>query len=387
MVQTRSARLGWPPQNDLRLTLHLWTSRMRGGRTPETEFDLISRFGTAEQRLVAELYRATIAADDEPLWGDHVSRYLAQFELSPVRIRPGTGSRFARLAATPETTVPDGPKVSVIVAAFNAADTIAWSLGSILDQTWRNLDVIVVDDASRDATWDRLQEIASRDSRVRILRNSVNVGPFVSRNRALPLACGTYLTGHDADDWAHPQRIERQFQRLQENPGSVAIANQMLRLSDELRFRHFSVEGHGPLEDPTRLHPVSSLFQMQPFREQLGHWDAVRFSGDGELLKRAQAVFGSKILTSPLVTNLSLDVPTSIMNDPVHGRSNSSKRALSPTRVAYRGSYTKWHKTLQPGSARIDFPQAERRFAAPEAMIVDLALIKQLMAGDGPKSW
>ena len=337
---------------------------------------------TLNSALLQNCTARTLAADDEPLWGDHVSRFLAQFELSPVRILPGTDSRFARLAAAPETTVLDGPRVSVIVAAFNAADTIGWSLGSILDQTWRNLDVIVVDDASRDATWDRLNEIASRDPRVRILRNSVNVGPFVSRNRALPLACGTYLTGHDADDWAHPQRIERQFQRLQENPGSVAIANQMLRLSDELRFRHFSVEGRGVLEDPTRLHPVSSLFQMQPFREQLGHWDAVRFSGDGELLKRAQVVFGSKILTTPLVTNLSLDVPTSIMNDPVHGRSNSPKRALSPTRVAYRGSYTKWHKTLQPGSSRIDFPQAERRFAAPDVMIVDPAVIEQLLAAD-----
>ena len=385
MFQTRPARLAWPPQNDLRLMLHLWTSRMRGERNPETELNLISRYGNAEQRLIAELYRATVAADDESLWGDHVSRYLAQFELSPIGIRPGTGSRFARLAAASETTVPDGPKVSVIVAAFNAADTIAWSLGSILDQTWRNLDVIVVDDASCDGTWNRLKEIASRDPRVRILRNSVNVGPFVSRNRALPLACGTYLTGHDADDWAHPQRIERQFQRLQENPGSVAIANRMLRLSDKLRFRHFSVEGQGLLEDPTRLHPVSSLFQMQPFREQLGHWDAVRFSGDGELLKRAQVVFGSKILTTPLVTNLSLDVPTSIMNDPVHGRSNSPKRALSPTRVAYRNSYAKWHKTLQPGYSRIDFPQAERLFDAPEVMIVEPAVIEKLLADDGPQ--
>jgi hypothetical protein len=378
--------LAWFPKKDLRLALHLWTLRVRGERTPETEFDLISRYGTAEQRLVAELYQATLAADDELQWGAHVSRYLAQFKLSPVRIRPGTGSRFARLAAEPGTTVCDGPKVSVIVAAFNAADTIGWSLGSVLGQTWRNLDVIVVDDASRDGTWDRLKEIASRDARVRILRNSVNVGPFVSRNRALPLACGTYLTGHDADDWAHPQRIERQFQRLQENPGSIAIANQMLRLSEELRFRHFSVEGHGLLEDPTRLHPVSSLFLMQPFREQLGHWDTVRFSGDGELLKRAQVVFGSKILTTRLVTNLSLDVATSIMNDPVYGRSNRQKRALSPTRVAYRSSYAKWHKTMQPGSSRIEFPQAERCFAAPDVMIVDPALIEQLLASDGPAS-
>lgn len=386
MAQIRSSDQGSRHRNDLRLTLQLWTSKVLGRPDREAELDVIERYGSPEQRHVAELFRASSAATDETIWCAHVSRYIAQFDLSPLAIPPGTGSRFARLTATPSSVIADGPKVSVIMAAYNAEETIGWAAASILAQTWRNLDVIIVDDASTDRTWVRLNEIAAKDPRVRILRNSVNIGPFVSRNRALPMASGAYLTGHDADDWAHPQRIERQFQRLQAAPGAVGITSQMLRLGEDLRFRHFAVEGRGLLEEPTRLHPMSSLFEARPFHDRLGYWDCVRFSGDGELLKRAQAVFGSKVLTPPLVTNLSLDRPTSIMNDPVHGRSHGRKRSLSPTRVAYRASYTKWHKTMPPDGARLAFPPTARPFPAPPAMSVEAALIGRLLAADGPEA-
>ncbi len=354
----------------------LLLSRKRG-----LEAAFFERYGTSEHKFNVALYRAHSCCSDPEAWCRHVSHYLSQFGFAPITIEPGSGSFFARFRAKPAAARHDGPKVSVLIAAYNAEDTVEWAVQSILDQTWRNLEVLIVDDASPDGTWEKLCQIAQRDNRVRIFRNSENAGPFVSRNRVLDKVTGTYLTGHDADDWAHPERIARQFERLQSEPRSVAVANYMLRIDRDLKFRHIDVTRRRLADSPARLHPVSSLFQTDAFRQRLGHWDSVRFSGDGELLKRAQAVFGAQVQMTTLVSNLSLDTPTSIMNHGVHGRT-SGKRSLSPTRVAYRSNYASWHEGLTTDSARLEFPLAKRPFEAPSAMVVDPDVVQRLLASD-----
>jgi hypothetical protein len=96
------------------------------------------------------------------------------------------------------------PVFSIIVPAFNAAGTIERCLKSVFDQTSDNFELIVVDDASRD---DTLAVVSGfTDARLRLIRNSQNVGPAGSRNRALAGAEGLFIVFVDADDW-----IERSF--------------------------------------------------------------------------------------------------------------------------------------------------------------------------------
>ena len=359
------------------LDLRILATRIGIPLSRETEAGLIRKLGSTEQKANLALYLADQSADDLDLWCRHVSCYLSLFELAPISVQEGTKNIFDRLYAETARPIIDNRKVSVLIAAYNSADTIVWAIQSILNQTWRNLEIIIVDDASTDQTWSLASSVAQQDPRVTVLRNRINVGPFVSRNRAVPLTTGEFITGHDADDWAHPQRIERQIARIQEIPGTVGIANMMVRLDDKLHFRHFRDPTNRIIDRPANLHPVSSLYRADAFRQSLGYWDSVRFSGDGELLKRAEKVFGRRLLPA-IVSNLSLDRPTSIMNDPVHGRQNG-KRKLSPTRVIYRKSYAKWHRELNANTSKMPFPLQKRKFQAPDLMIVSFEIVKQLL--------
>lgn len=101
------------------------------------------------------------------------------------------------------------PRVSVIVPAYNAASFLKRALHSALAQTMSDLEVIVVDDASNDATLTLAREVAARDPRVRVLHNEHNRGMYPTYNRAIDAALGEWIAALDADDLWLPERLER----------------------------------------------------------------------------------------------------------------------------------------------------------------------------------
>jgi hypothetical protein len=100
------------------------------------------------------------------------------------------------------------PRVSVIMAAYNAAPYVQAAVQSVRAQTIRDWELIAVDDGSTDETGRLLDAIA--DSRVRVVRRS-NGGPAAARQTGLLFASGEILVNQDADDLAHPRRLERQL--------------------------------------------------------------------------------------------------------------------------------------------------------------------------------
>ena len=101
------------------------------------------------------------------------------------------------------------PLVSVILPAYNAAAHLRRAVDSALGQTISDLEIVIVDDASTDATLEVAGQIAAQDSRVRVLHNERNAGPSVSRNRAIAAARGEWIAVLDADDSWFPERLER----------------------------------------------------------------------------------------------------------------------------------------------------------------------------------
>src|SRR5271163_1819131 len=118
-------------------------------------------------------------------------------------------------------------RASIIMPAHNAEQYLDRSIGSALTQTEQRCEVLVIDDASSDATAAVVARIAGQDARVRLLRNTVNLGPAGSRNRGLAEARGDWIVLLDADDGMAPRRIETLI-ALGEQHGADLVADNLL---------------------------------------------------------------------------------------------------------------------------------------------------------------
>lgn len=108
------------------------------------------------------------------------------------------------------------PLVSVCIPAYNNAEYILDTIDSILNQTYRNIELIVVDDCSSDNTAEVVESV--RDERVKLYRNEKNLGMVGNWNHCLELASGEYIKLICADDMIDADAIEREAKAMQENP-------------------------------------------------------------------------------------------------------------------------------------------------------------------------
>lgn len=119
----------------------------------------------------------------------------------------------------------EAPVVSVIMANHNGARRLREAVDSVLDQTLGDLELIVVDDASSDASVAILEEIAARDPRLRVIAQSRNLGPGGARNRALAVARGEWISVADSDDLMAPDRLARLVARGRADRAEIVVDN------------------------------------------------------------------------------------------------------------------------------------------------------------------
>jgi len=312
-------------------------------------------------------------------WLLHLNNYLNNFNLSSVVLGEGI-NLFDRFQTADLEKIKDGPLVTVIMPAWNSASTIRSAVHSIINQTWVNLELIIVNDASTDNTMGIINELAKADRRVKVITNMINVGPYVSKNIALLNAKGEYITGHDADDWAHPQRIALHMNAVLSSTNPIeASITYMLRLLES-----GEISSLGPITSFTpdgvaRKSMISCLFNAKFLREHLGYWDSVRFGGDSEMIERARFILGDRFKEFFQIGMLCLDLESSLTNDPIHGiKANNGK--LADSRSQYRDSWTSWHKNnLSFSNAYLPLIQDIRRYDASPEMMVDKNLINKML--------
>ncbi len=109
------------------------------------------------------------------------------------------------------------PLCSIITAAYNCEETIGKTIDSVLQQTEKNWELIVIDDGSTDRTPTILAEYAQKDSRIRFLQNESNQGVAETRNRGLDASRGSYIAFLDGDDWWQPEKLKKQIAFMREN--------------------------------------------------------------------------------------------------------------------------------------------------------------------------
>ncbi|MDE6404398.1 MAG: glycosyltransferase, partial [Lachnospiraceae bacterium] len=112
--------------------------------------------------------------------------------------------------------------ISVIVAAYNIEAYIERGVRSICEQTYRNLEIIVVDDGSVDATGQILDELAEGDARVQVIHQE-NGGLAHARNTGIARARGSYIGFVDGDDWIDPDMYEKLFSALKDQQADLAV--------------------------------------------------------------------------------------------------------------------------------------------------------------------
>jgi len=110
------------------------------------------------------------------------------------------------------------PLISVVMGVYNGASYLHKGIDSILNQTFRDWELIICDDGSTDQTWKELQAYAQKDRRIRILRNETNQGLAYSLNKAIAHAQSNILARQDADDTSEPNRFEVQYAFVKEHP-------------------------------------------------------------------------------------------------------------------------------------------------------------------------
>ncbi len=133
-----------------------------------------------------------------------------------------SSSKAIRQNIMPSNTLRDNANilVSVIMPLFNHEKYVAQAITSILAQTHKNLELIIIDDGSTDDSGAIAQTYARQDNRVKY-QFQKNTGVAMARNRGCKMARGTVVAWQDADDFSHPQRLEQQLQSLQGNIGAV----------------------------------------------------------------------------------------------------------------------------------------------------------------------
>lgn len=110
------------------------------------------------------------------------------------------------------------PLISVIMPLYNAEQFVGESIENILGQTVGDFELIVIDDASTDTSYDIANRYAAKDTRIHLMRNKVNHGAAYTRNRGLEAARGNFITFMDADDRCSPERFARQIAFFGQHP-------------------------------------------------------------------------------------------------------------------------------------------------------------------------
>lgn len=112
--------------------------------------------------------------------------------------------------------------VSVVMPAYNAAATLQASMDSVLGQSYRALELLVVDDCSHDASWALAQAAAERDNRVVPIRQPRNAGVAAARNQGIEAASGAIVAFLDSDDTWHPEKLARQVSHMRASGAQVS---------------------------------------------------------------------------------------------------------------------------------------------------------------------
>lgn len=299
-------------------------------------------------------------------WHRQVKKIFANYGVEPITVTDGMATAFDGLTCDVRDRVTSGPLVSVIMTTFRPGAELVTSVQSICHQTWQNLEILIMDDASGPDYDDILDSCAALDPRVRVRRLEHNGGTYLARNAALDIATGVFVTCQDSDDWSHPRRIEAQVNPLLADPTTPATRSFCFRVSPDLVFQR-------PGYEISQENASSLMFRREQALATVGYFDSSRRGADTEFRRRLELATGSVTTDLPAPLTMVRMAPGSLSrSDFIPGWHHAS-------RFLYRSAYEAWHAKLRSGAdPYLPRFQETRQFAVPPQFQVDqLALANQ----------
>ena len=277
------------------------------------------------------LWYSNISLKDKRKKIRFLNLYLKQFGLAPFRLnRKGDRFNFLSLLSsgsyTPTRIIDESTKISVVMTAYNAEKYIDYAVESVLRQTYKNFELIVVDDGSEDRTSEIIAEYEKRDGRVKSVRLTQNVGTYKAKNIVLRrYVSGDVVTFHDSDDISHPQKLQLQLEALRQGD-TVATVSYWVRM--DASGNYFAHRGF-----PLLRMNLSSLMLKRHVVEKAGVFQEVQTGADSEYFSRIEHIFGKerlKKIKKPL--SLGLHRHDSLMN---HRKTGYNEAGYSRQRLEY----------------------------------------------------
>ena len=199
------------------------------------------------------------------------------------------------------------PQVSVLMPVYNHEAFVGQAIESILNQTFSDFELVIVDDGSKDGSAGVIRAYQQRDERIRFYQFPHNLGEARARNRTVSESSGDYITFLDADDQCLPERLEKQLEFLRSNPGIGAVGTAGFLV--DVNLKHLAV-------DKSPAHPAliafspfiggemfinASVMLRREFVLAVGEYDpSMRYGADSDFFLRVMGLTRCANIQEPL---------------------------------------------------------------------------------------
>nr|WP_284042233.1 glycosyltransferase family A protein [Pasteurella multocida] len=193
---------------------------------------------------------------------ENINQFLYFYKLGEITTiktedPPNTNNIVSHSIVNDTNTYLNAPLITILVTTFNSQKSIKNTLNSLFNQSYPNIEIIVIDDHSQDNTMSILQAYTKQYKNIKIISLKENVGTYVAKNIGLKYASGEFITCQDSDDWAHPQKLALQVAPLLQHKELIVTFSKWVRLD--------------PIGNPyartiyplMRLNPSSALFRKK----------------------------------------------------------------------------------------------------------------------------
>jgi len=253
----------------------------------------------------------------------------------------------------------NAPLVSVIIPLYNTEKYIEKAIESVINQTYKNWQLIVIDDCSTDSSLDIVLDIKKQNNisneKMIIKRMKKNMGTYVALNIGLKLAKGKFFCVLGSDDIYIPEKLQIQIDEFIKNPDYICVIGKYIRKDLKRNIcpdLGISIERmkNGIMGECTSMYSMSLI-------NKIGYYDCVRYGADTNFFWRMYKYFGNydKIKKINKILYLAIQRPNRLTKD-----------STIPNRIIYCSNFKKW---LNQGNYYIDFPLEKRPYNVPEDML------------------